>query len=236
MWQDSVFAVAKPHERTRAAAGLKKVLGETEDILSQRQDFWTNYKSKYFPDGDWGKTEFVTEGLDYNTFKNSNPAIYNEMAAKYGSSEIAEEYLPGLIESGSSIPTKVILNKGDELYKIVPSGSDISGLSPYYLSKAELNFVKQNPEKLEQVLGLPLSSCSGKYEVYKIVAKENNLAVFEANIAPTKQYLKSNPSDFYSTTGGRKQTLLIDNGDTDLWEKSSSAIETIEPTVLPVIE
>jgi hypothetical protein len=158
------------------------------------------------------------------------------MAAKYDSMAAADRFLPGLIESGSSIPFKVTFNKGDELFKIVPKGGNIDGPSPYYLTRSELDFVKQHPERLEQVLGLPLSSTTSEYDVFKIVAKKDNISGFESIIAQTKQSAKSNPGDFYKTTGGKKQTLIIDNMDSGIWEKIAVPVEAISPKSLPKID
>ncbi|NVK10356.1 MAG: fibronectin type III domain-containing protein [Tenacibaculum sp.] len=204
------------------------------NILEQRKEFWDNLKEKYFPENDWSKTEFLTEGVGFDSFKSNNKDLFDEMADKYGDVGLADRFLPGIIESGSSIPQKVVFNKGDELYKIVSKGGNIDGPSPYYLGKTELNYVKENLEKLEQVLGLPLSSNSSQYDVFKIIAKKE-VTAFESTIAPTKQYAKSNPNDVYTTPGGRKQTLIIDNNDLNNWEKIKTPIESIIPNSLPKI-
>ncbi|MEO4006524.1 peptidoglycan-binding domain-containing protein [Flavobacterium sp. CAU 1735] len=207
-----------------------------KNIVAEREAFWKEIKEKYFPENDWSKTDFVTEGIDFEQFKLNHPNLFEEMASKYGSMDVASRFLPGLIESGSTTPVKVTFNKGDELFKIVPKGGNIDGPSPYYLTKSELDFVKQNPQQLEQVLGLPLSSTTGEYDVFKMVAKQDNISGFESIIAQTKQSAKSNPNDFYKTTGGKKQTLIIDNTNTDIWEKISSPVETISPKSLPKID
>lgn len=207
-----------------------------KNILAERDAFWKELKEKYFPENDWSKTDFVTEGIDFNKFKSDHPNLFDEMAAKYGSIDAADRFLPGIIESGSSIPFKVIFNKGDELFKIVPKGGNIASPSPYYLTKSELDFVKQHPERLEQVLGLPLSSTTSEYDVFKMIAKKDNISGFESIIAQTKQSAKLNPGDFYKTTGGKKQTLIIDNMDSDIWEKTSIPVESISPKSLPKID
>jgi hypothetical protein len=207
-----------------------------KNVLAERDAFWKELKEKYFPENDWSKTDFVTEGVDFNKFKSDHPNLFDEMAAKYDSMAAADRFLPGLIESGSSIPFKVTFNKGDELFKIVPKGGNIDGPSPYYLTKSELDFVKQHPERLEQVLGLPLSSTTSEYDVFKIVAKKDNISGFESIIAQTKQSAKSNPGDFYETTGGKKQTLIIDNMESGTWEKIAVPVEAISPKSLPKID
>jgi len=204
------------------------------EILKKREAFWDELKKKYFPDNDWNKTDFITEGINFETFKTKHPNLFNEMAKKYNSIDFANRFLPGIIEAGSTTPIKVTFKKGDELYKIVSKGGNIDSPSPYYLTKSELDFVKNNLNKLEQVLGLPLSSNSAEYDVFKIIAKKD-VTAFESIIAQTKQSAKSNPDDFYKTIGGKKQTLIIDNSNTDLWEKIKTPIETLTPKYLPKI-
>ncbi len=107
--------------------------------------------------------------------------------------------------------------------------------SPYYLSEAEYQWIKANPAQLEQKLGLPLSSVNAEYDVFTITSQANNNKLFQSTVAPTKQFANSTPSVIYNTTGGRTQSLIINNGDTDFWIKSSSPIETISPNNLPQI-
>lgn len=206
------------------------------NIVEERDIFWKELKERYFPDNDWSKTDFVTEGVNFDKFKLDHPDLFDEMASKYNSIDDANRYIPGLVESGSTVPVKVMFKKGDELFKIVQKGGNIDSPSAYYLTKSELDFVKQHPESLEQALGLPLSSTTSEYDVFKIVAKKDNISGFESIIAQTKQSAKVNPGDFYKTTGGKKQTLIIDNKNSDIWEKGSTPVETISPKSLPKID
>lgn len=218
--------------------GFKAINSVGEDlteIIKKRKDFWDNLRQQYFPDNDWSKTDFITEGIDFNTFKSNNPSIYDEMVSKYDSPDFADNFLPDLIKSGNEVPKRIELKAGDKLYKIVAKGQDIQSPSAYYLSKSELDFVKNNPEKLEQVLGLPLSSNAAQYDVFTITAR-TNVTVFESTIAPTKQFSKANPSSIYKTTGGRKQTLVIDNRNKNLWDKGEVPVESISPRNLPEID
>lgn len=216
-------------------AAINKLENLGGEIIAARINFWENLTNQHFPNKDWAQTNFVTEGLNYPSISNSNPSIISQMSSKYPSQAIADQFLPGLIESGSDIPVPKTINTNDVLYKIVPKGNDINSPSPYYLSQSELDYVKNHPEELEQVLGLPLSSCSGEYHVYSITANVDGLTVFESTIAPTRQNAITSPSNYYSTPGGRTQTLVIDNTDGNLWTKSQSPIETISPNTLPSI-
>ncbi|MGE4513132.1 MAG: hypothetical protein AB7E26_04860, partial [Chryseobacterium sp.] len=223
-------------EKISKNTNLAEKKASLNNIVEERDFFWKELKERYFPDNDWSKTDFVTEGVNFDKFKLDHPDLFDEMASKYNSIDDANRYIPGLVESGSTMPVKVIFKKGDELFKIVQKGGNIDSPSAYYLTKSELDFVKQHPERLEQALGLPLSSTTSEYDVFKIVAKKDNISGFESIIARTKQSAKLNPGDFYKTTGGKKQTLIIDNKNSDIWEKGSTPVETISPKSLPKID
>lgn len=191
--------------------------------------------TKCFPGKNWSKTTFETIGQEYIPFKNANTVIDNEMQAMYNTVSDANNYLPIVIKSGSSVPNKVLINQGEKLYKIVPKGSNINSPSPYYLSETEYNFIKANPTLLEQKLGLPLSGVSSEYDVFTITSKVNNNTIFQSTIAPTKQYATPTQNIIYNTTGGRTQSLIINNENASKWIKSTSPIETISPNNLPQI-
>jgi len=159
------------------------------------------------------------------------------MRGMYNTATDADNFLPGIINSGSTDPVKVIVNQGDKFYKIVPvaKGNNINGSSPYYLSEAEYNWVKANPLHLEEKLGLPLSSVNAEYDVFTITSKTNNNILFQSTVAPTKQFANSTPNIIYNTTGGKTQSLIINNGKSNLWEKSVTSIETFKPNNLPLI-
>jgi hypothetical protein len=214
--------------------GLSRLQG-AGNWLTQRTSFWDDWINKCFPGKNWDNTTFQTLGKDYGAFKSANTALDNEMRAMYTTPSAADNFLPGIVNSGSTNPVKVTVNQGEKFYKIVPKGSNINGPSPYYLSEAEYQWIKANPSQLEQKLGLPLSSVSAEYDVFTITSKANNNTLFQSTVAPTKQFANATQNVVYNTTGGRTQSLIINNGDTDFWLKSSTPIETISPNSLPVI-
>ena len=71
--------------------------------------------------------------------------------------------------------------------------------------------------KLEQNLGLPLSSHGVEYDVFKITAQQSG-NIFNSTIAPTIQ-------NGYKTIGGAAQSIVPDRG---LWS-TPSKIETFLP-------
>lgn len=112
---------------------------------------------------------------------------------------------------------------------------NINSPSAYYLSETEYQWIKANPSQLEQKLGLPLSNVNAEYDVFTITSKVNNNPLFESTIASTEQSAKSTSNVVYTTTGGRTQSLIINNGKTNLWEKATTPLEPLNPNSLPQI-
>lgn len=227
-------------------ARLRKVLGEEVnsgnaivaqlEVIAKRSSFWDEWVNKCFPSRNWNATTFNTSGINYSSFKSSNPAIDAEMRTLYNTASDAEKYLPGLVESGSTNPTRVVANEGDVYYKIVPKGGNINTPSPYYLSEAELQMIKLNPALIEQKLGLPLGSTASEYDVFSLTSLSDNNILFASTVAPTRQFANATPHIVYSTPGGATQSLIINNNNVNLWRKSTSPVETITPNTLPQIQ
>lgn len=243
---DAVTNWSGVDEATKTRMGkLRQVLGEEVaagsatlahlDILTQRTDFWNNWINKCFPNRNWSTTNFNTTGVSYSTFKITNPTVDAEMRSLYPSVADADKYLPDVVKSGSTNPTRVLAAEGEMYYKIVPKGGNINTPSPYYLSAAEFEIIKATPALLEQKLGLPLSSSSAEYDVFSITSLVDNNVLFSASIAPTQQFASTTPNLLYSTTGGGVQSLIINNNNVNLWHKSTMPIETISPNTLPQI-
>jgi hypothetical protein len=205
------------------------------DLLTQRTSFWEDWITKCFPGRNWENTTFETLGKDYNAFKSANPVLDNEMRAMYSSTTFADRFLPSVVKSGSTNPVKITARQGEKFYKLVQKGGNINSPSPYYLSELEYNAIKKNPSQLEQKLGLPLSSTSAEYDVFAITSKTNNNQLFQSTVAPTNQFANATPNLVYETPGGAKQSLIINNGDPDYWDKSINPIETLIPSELPKI-
>lgn len=108
------------------------------------------------------------------------------------------------------------------------------------LATSSLRFAKRgrvgaNPEKLEQVLGLPLGSVNAEYDVFKITYQGSSGYVFKSTVAGTEQFANATPSLKYLTPGGGTQTLILDNMDVAKWLKGTTPIESIAPNKLPLI-
>lgn len=230
-------------ENSAEFRGLEKVRNEinlTSDatnavanIVAQRTSFWNDWVNRCFPNRDWNTTTFRTSGIQYETFQNSHPSVNTQMRSLYQTEQAADNYLPGIINSGSTAPVRLVASDGDKFYKLVPKGSNINTPSPYYLSETEYQSIKNNVALIEQRLGLPLSSVNAEYDVFTITSLSDNNVVFESAIAPTEQFANATPNNLYTTTGGGHQTLIINNNNPNLWFKSPMPIETISPSTLP---
>jgi hypothetical protein len=206
----------------------------------ERAEFWNRWLAVCAPGNkvssptpDWSNSTFSTVGKKYDGFKTKDSLDYVAMVDLYPSEEQAQEYLPGVILSGSDYPNKSVVTKGEYLTKIKKIGDDISGYSVYYITPEELERLKKKPSRIEQELGLPLTSNAGVYLVYKMYALDDNV-VFQSSVAPSVQY--SSPSKaVYWTSGGAMQTLVIDNHNTALWAKDSIALDTLKIQSLPDI-
>lgn len=217
---------------------IETTKNKTEIILEERDALWKELKEKYFPEDNWDNTKFETAGLNYDKFKLENGKLHEEMSSLYTDKTSAERRLPSIIESGSTKPRKIVVNKNHKFYKLVPEGSNIDSPSVYYIDEVQFEKLKKVPESIEQTLGLPLSSVSKKYSVFEIRSRVDGNVVFSSEIAPTKQFgIKSGTvsNDFYETSGGGTQILIIDNTDVLKWQKSSSPVGEIIPNVKPKI-
>lgn len=139
---------------------------------------------------------FKTLGIDSKTIKKN---ILEEMKEEAS----APQFVESLLNSGSTIPEKIEVKSGYNLYKIVPKGSvGPSPFTPFWTKFEELNnYINL---EIEQRFGLPVVSISAKYDVYKIQLKDGKKAnVFESKVAETIE-------NGYKTTGGAIQSLVLD--------------------------
>lgn len=127
--------------------------------------------------------------------------MYNEYKAADLSDDLAKNLTDGNIKSGSTIPTKRNVDQGETLYKFVPSGN-APGRSSYYFTKSEVEYFKNNPEKLAQEAGLPYKNFVGNYDVYAIKPKpDTKPVVFDSKVAEIQE-------GAYNAKGGANQTIV----------------------------
>lgn len=203
-----------------------------DSIVQQRKAFWDSWVNKCFPNNDWNTTTFKTMGEDYSAFKLKDSTVYHDMKALNPNEIKLQEF----VESGSTMPEEAFVKQGDKFFKIVPKGNNIDGPSAYYLGQIQLDKIKAHPARLEQVLGLPLSSVSAEYDVFEITYQGSSKEyVFRSIVASTQQFANATPNVKYSTCGGAVQTLVLDNMDATKWKKGSVKIASISPNTLPKI-
>ncbi len=162
-----------------------------------RRESWINELQNSF-----GQRDFVPQGLSRSDVPD---VVLDNMnrTSNINDPIVLERIMNELIQSGSRIPVRKSFQRGDELYKIVPKGSRVTEYTPFWFTKSEWDSVKDLPD-LEQRLGLPLGSHAAEYDLYRITANRNG-DYFESIIASTIQ-------GGYRTTGGAKQTLVLDRG------------------------
>jgi len=180
-----------------------------DNLLTRRNNWLNNLKSQYNVND-----AFSPQGLNPS---NISPTLKNEMLNGFSSAlpnNLKENFFNTLIQSGSTVPIKQTYNAGDELYKIVPKGNGYSK-SSFYMSKTEFDALK-NSTDIEQKLGLPLGSHAVEYDVYKATANQS-VDVFESTVANTVQ-------GGYTTTGGAKQTFLLDDSKWTITLETNSLI------------
>jgi hypothetical protein len=218
------------------SSSLDNQLLDSATIIEERTAYWSNWSSKCFPSHSWDSTIFETDGLNYELLLIYNPRLVLEMKQLYSKPSDGDKYLPSIINSGSCVPEKKLASEGELLYKIVPKGNNIQSPSPYYLTEQDFLWVQSHALTLEQSLGLPLSSTTAAYDVFTIKSLKDNNVYFQSRIAATDQCSIQSTMEVYRTPGGGVQSLIINNMDTTLWEKSTVPVSVLLPLGLPVLK
>jgi hypothetical protein len=108
----------------------------------------------------------------------------------------------GYVETGVNVP--VLREINSPLVKIVPSGGNLSGYSPFFISQNQLNLARGSGKPLSDVFGLPAISDGARYGVFEVTPLKPT-SVFESVIAPTTEL-----GGRLSTRGGRIQYVVPD--------------------------
>jgi len=206
-------------------------IGHSQNWDVKRDSIWKKYKNDYFID--WNTTNFVTQSS-----VDSTSLIYHRVFDKFKdiSCDKDNDRIKTVLYAGLSYPIEINVNAGEVYYKIVPKHFENSKFalnqSVYYLDAAEYTYISNNNEYLESYLGLPLSSVSVDYKVYKIIAQQNT-TVYKSYIAPTIQNLKHTPSVSYRTRGGIVQTIVPNICNSAIWKKVADDSMQIAPKAVP---
>lgn len=116
-----------------------------------------------------------------------------------------------ILESGVDLPQVVSLQKGDQLFKLVPTGSTPSNTTPYFVTDDVLERLPKNPQAIGDMLGLP--QIPDSFELYSITAK-SNVNVYQSQIA---KFSVNNGA--YMRNGGEIQTSVTQR---DLFTEAQS--------------
>lgn len=111
----------------------------------------------------------------------------------------AQEFLA----SGSELPVKKTIKKGQKLYKLVPAGEEPGPYSAYFAEARDIHgFEGVSYDEITDAIGIPLESQQTlKFDLMEVEALED-VTVYQSTIAPTTQ-------NGYSQPGGGRQTLII---------------------------
>ncbi|MBB5211668.1 hypothetical protein [Microbulbifer hydrolyticus] len=155
------------------------------------------------PEPDNWKT-YKTHGVDQTPMAS---AVGREMVAELESQGMsraqavmkAQEYLA----SGSELPVKKTVKKGETLYKLVPEGEAPGKYSAYFAELSDINgFEGVSYDEITDAIGIPLESQqTPKFDLVEVEALED-VTVYQSTIAPTTQ-------NGYSQPGGGTQTLIV---------------------------
>ncbi|UCV08564.1 DUF637 domain-containing protein [Dechloromonas denitrificans] len=123
----------------------------------------------------------------------------------------AERFATNLLQTGTNLPSLMIIDQGAELIKVVPKnalgGDKISNFSPFFMTKQEFESLSKLPAaQIAQKLGLPaeqaIRGSQLGFDVYSMAPKLGTTpTVFISQIAPVEQ-------GTYKAIGGAQQVLV----------------------------
>ncbi len=117
------------------------------------------------------------------------------------------------LNSGKEIPIVRTAKPDETLYKVVPKSDEVKGHTPYFMSKKQLDALKENPGNIPDTMGLPKSSEAVKYDVYQIKPQEGKTPkIFDSKVASTTE-------GQITRKGGGDQTIVPNRPDWTTPEK-----------------
>lgn len=150
------------------------------------------------------ESDFKTLGLNVDPMRVPDGVKMVRELEKSGlSSDKAIERAQEFISSGITAPMARPIDVTDKLVKVVPTGGSPSANTGYWMTENELIELQQNPASMANKLGLPPGMHVDSFDVFQITPK-SGAVVFESTIAPTTV------NGAVSTTGGAKQTIVVD--------------------------
>jgi hypothetical protein len=122
-----------------------------------------------------------------------------------------DRYVLRHLKTFADEPIELLLQPGEKLYKLVPTGTKkISDSSAYFATESQMNAWRASGKSPADFFGLPLSSHAGSYITLEIVAEEPTVVLI-GRVAPTAQVIpKPSGSIEVHTTGGGGQAVVSD--------------------------
>ncbi|MBI3713185.1 MAG: hemagglutinin repeat-containing protein, partial [Burkholderiales bacterium] len=117
-----------------------------------------------------------------------------------------QEALEQIIESGKTVPIPVQANADTKLYKLVsPEGryTTPSSSTVYWVDQEQLNLIRANPERTNEILGLPAGSQAKTFNVFEIQPQPNTTpTVYQSQVATTTE------ANGATSVGNATQTIV----------------------------
>lgn len=86
------------------------------------------------------------------------------------------------IRTGIELPTARTIE--EPLYKLVPSGNELSTRSPFFTTGPQIEDVRRSGQSVIERFGLPITSEAERYDIYQMRPK-GAAEVFSSTVAPT---------------------------------------------------
>jgi hypothetical protein len=140
------------------------------------------------PAADNWKT-YKTHGIESQPMQTpEGRAVVNSYLSQGMDLETAVGYTETLLRSGRTLPEKILIKKGQKLYKVVPEGTMPGEHSAFFATKQDIDLLEGiSYDDISDQLGIPLEiQQTIKFEIVEIEALHDT-EVFQSVIAPTTQ-------------------------------------------------
>jgi filamentous hemagglutinin len=111
-----------------------------------------------------------------------------------------------IIESGKTVPIPMQASADTKLYKLVsPDGkfTTPSSSTAYWIDQKQLDLIKAYPERVNEILGLPVGSQAKSFNVFEIQPKPNTVpTIYQSQVATTTE------ANGLTSAGNATQTIV----------------------------
>ncbi len=131
--------------------------------------------------------------------------------------------LKEIIESGKTVPIPIQVSADTKLYKLVSTEGKYttpSSSTVYWVDQEQLNLIKANPERVNEILGLPANSQAKSFNVFEIQPQPNTVpTVYQSQVATTTE------ASGATSVGNATQTIVPNRS---LWTTPKPTGEVIK--------